>query len=136
MSAGAEAGDHPDLIQAKRVLRRMAAERRRTLVEPNGRAAAAEAAANLLLAEMALAPGIPISGYWPLEEEFDTRPLLQRLHESGHPIGLPVVVARDEPLVFRRWVPGLELVTGAFNVMVPGPTAAPVEPELLIVPML
>jgi 5-formyltetrahydrofolate cyclo-ligase len=136
MSSGREGGDHPDLLEAKRTLRRMAAERRRAILERTDRTAAAEAATRHLLAEIDPEPGIPISGYWPLEEEFDTRPLLERLHERGHPIGLPVVVARGEPLAFRRWVPGLELVQGAFDVMIPGPAAAPVEPELLIVPML
>jgi 5-formyltetrahydrofolate cyclo-ligase len=136
MTSGPDAGDHPDLIEAKRTLRRMAGERRRGLVATLDPAAAGEAAADRFIAEIDPAPGIAISGYWPLEEEFDTRPLLERLHERGHPIGLPVVVAPDEPLAFRRWVPGLELVKGAFNVMIPGPTAAPIEPALLVVPVL
>jgi 5-formyltetrahydrofolate cyclo-ligase len=136
MTSGPGAGDHPDLIEAKRTLRRMAAERRRGILAALDRTAAGEAAADRFIAALDPAPGVAISGYWPLDEEFDTRPLLERLHERGHPIGLPVVVARDEPLAFRRWVPGLALVAGAFSVMVPGPAAAPIEPELLVVPML
>jgi len=136
MNGGSAGGDHPDLLEAKRALRRMAAERRRAIVDRTDRTVAAEAAALHFLAAIDPEPGVPISGFWPLDEEFDPRPLLERLHERGHPIGLPVVVARDEPLAFRRWVPGLELVKGAFNVMIPGPAAAPIEPEVLIVPML
>lgn len=134
--SGPDAGDDPDLIEAKRTLRRMAGERRRALIATLDPAAAGAAAADHLIDQIHPAPGIAISGYWPLDEEFDTRPLLRRMHERGHPVGLPVVVARGEPLVFRRWVPGLELVKGAFNVMIPGPGAATIEPALLVVPML
>ena len=51
-------------------------------------------------------PTVPISGFWPMGDEIDVKPLLAQLHASGHPIGLPVVVKKGEPLIFRRWQPG------------------------------
>src|SRR5262249_47238102 len=79
---------------------------------------------------------IPVSAYWPLEEEFDPRPLFMELHRRGHPIGLPVVVARGQPLLFRRWEPATELARGPFRVMIPPPTAPEIVPALLLVPLL
>lgn len=128
--------DSPELAQAKRTLRRMAGERRRALACELDLAATGAAAAEHLFGTVRPEPGIPVSGYWPLDAEFDTRPALVRLDAAGHTVGLPVVVAPGEPLQFRRWSVGLDLVEGAFGVMMPGPAAPPVEPVLLLVPML
>lgn len=81
-------------------------------------------------------PGAAVSGFWPMGEEIDVKPLLAQLHASGHPIGLPVVVKRGEPLVFRRWHPGLELMNGGFGTQVPPASAPEVVPQVLIVPLL
>lgn len=85
---------------------------------------------------IAIAPGLSVSGYWPLPGELDVRPLLDLLRDQGHPIGLPVVVRRHEPLVFRQWRPQDALQTGKFNVMTPPPEAPEVVPDVLLVPML
>ena len=83
-----------------------------------------------------ISPGLAISGYWPLEGELDVRPLLKRLRDLGHEIGLPIVIRRHEPLLFRAWRDHDEMVEGKFKVMTP-PTHAPeVTPELLLVPLL
>jgi 5-formyltetrahydrofolate cyclo-ligase len=80
--------------------------------------------------------GIPVSAYWPLEEEFDPRPLFTALHRRGHPIGLPVILGKGQPLLFRRWEPATDLVRGPFRVMTPPPTAPEIVPQLLLVPLL
>jgi len=80
--------------------------------------------------------GAVVSGFWPMGEEIDVKPLLAQLHASGHPIGLPVVVVKGEPLTFRRWHPGLDLVSGGFGTQVPPQGAPEVEPRVLIVPLL
>jgi 5-formyltetrahydrofolate cyclo-ligase len=51
-------------------------------------------------------------------------------------VALPVVTARGLPLGFRRWRPGDVLVSGAFGLLVPGPSAEPVMPQLVLVPLL
>ena len=94
------------------------------------------AARDRLLATVKLPPKAAVSGYWPLADEFDPRPILERLHELGHEIGLPVVLGRGLPLRFRRWRPGLDLVQGSFKVMTPPPDSPEVTPEIVLAPML
>jgi len=119
---------------AKAALRRDAAERRRRVVQ-NGLDAGAAVRDNFLGA-IRPAAGIPVSAYWPLEEEFDPRPLFQELHRRGHPVGLPVIAGKGQPLLFRRWEPTTELVRGPFRVMTPPSTAPEIVPRLLLVPLL
>lgn len=83
-----------------------------------------------------IAPGLAISGYWPLEGELDVRPLLRRLRDLGHEIGLPIVIKRHEPLIFRAWRDHDEMVEGKFKVMTPPDHAPEVIPEVLLVPLL
>jgi len=80
--------------------------------------------------------GAVVSGYWPLDGELDIRPLLHQIHEQGHPIGLPVVKGKGQPLLFRRWTPGTVLVQGSFKVMTPPEGAPEIEPDVLLVPLL
>jgi 5-formyltetrahydrofolate cyclo-ligase len=119
---------------AKRALRTVAAEGRRAAA-PQLRAAG-PAARERFLAAIELAAGIPVSAYWPLDDEFDPRPLFQHLHGRGHPIGLPAIVGRGQPLLFRRWEPGMVLVRGNFKVMTPPPGAPEIVPRMLLVPLL
>lgn len=88
------------------------------------------------LRAIALAPGEVVSGYWPLAGELDVRPLLVRLRDRGHPIGLPVVIRSGEPLLFRQWRADDELTVGSFRVMTPPADAPEVTPRVLLVPML
>lgn len=136
---GAPAGSGPvissiDLAGAKRDLRVSAAERRRqaALAAP----AAGAGVRDEFLAGVPVAPAAPVSGYWPLPEELDCRPLLRALYERGHPIGLPVVEGRGLPLMFRRWRPGSTLVAGAFRVATPSSDAEPVVPAVVLAPLL
>jgi 5-formyltetrahydrofolate cyclo-ligase len=124
------------LVEAKRALRALATERRRQLAIAVGPQAAGEAAVEQFLTVYKPRPGAVISGYWPLEGEFDPRPLMERLVERGYVVGLPVVIGRDRPLQFRDWRPGIALVPGPFRVPTPPPDASPVEPQILLVPML
>jgi 5-formyltetrahydrofolate cyclo-ligase len=123
---------------AKRLARRQSKVRRHAAA-----AAATGAGADLrdrfvaaLVQGLALAPGSPVSAYWPLGDEIDSRPLMHRLHELGHPVGLPVVVGPGQALVFRRWHPGMALAEGGFGVMTP-PAAAPIlTPAVILAPLL
>lgn len=121
---------------AKRALRRAAAAAR---ADAAGRLAPADAGARMaerLLASVPVAAGIAVSGYWPVADELDVRPLLARLHSQGHVIGLPVVVARGQPLRFRRWEPGAPMAAAHYGILVPGETAPEIVPGLVLVPML
>jgi len=126
--------DHAETQALKANLRREASARRR-------QAHAAHPQAGLALLQhfktaIQAPAGTPISGFWPMGDEIDIVPLLSQLHVSGHPIGLPVVVGKAQPLIFRSWHPGLALVAGGFKTEVPPPSSPELAPEILIVPLL
>ena len=79
---------------------------------------------------------IVISGYWPIRDEIDPRPLLDRLAARGHPLALPVVGAPDAPLVFRAWAKDDTLMPGPFGTRTPGDEARELAPRVVIVPLL
>ena len=99
-------------------------------------AAAAETLADTVARELRLPRGGIVSGYWPLEDELDPRPAMDRLAGLGHPLALPRVQGRGRPLAFHAWQPGDRLLAGSFQVMEPSPDAPVVEPRILLVPLL
>jgi 5-formyltetrahydrofolate cyclo-ligase len=77
-----------------------------------------------------------VSGYWPMGDEFDVRPLMTRLSERGHMCALPVVMGRGRALVFRRWRPGDRLVAAGFGTCEPAEDAAETVPDIVLAPLL
>lgn len=126
--------DSQELIDSKNELRQQAYTARDAAWRADP--AAGEALKRRLAEVLSMPPRVPMSGYWPLEGEMDVRPALLGYHRQGHPVGLPVVVAKGEPLLFRCWDPAQELVMGNFKVMTPPENAAPMVPRILLVPML
>jgi 5-formyltetrahydrofolate cyclo-ligase len=126
--------DSRELSDLKAELRRQAFANREVAWRQNP-LAGAELKQHLIEA-LAMPPGIAISGYWPLPGEIDVRPALAHYHAEGHPIGLPVVIGKGEPLLFRQWDPEVDLVQGSFRVMTPPPEATVVVPSILLVPLL
>jgi 5-formyltetrahydrofolate cyclo-ligase len=80
--------------------------------------------------------GTVVSAFWPMAGELDLRPLLEALHARGCVCGLPVVVGRHLPLVFRAWEPGVALVTSRFGIAEPAPDRPVVRPQHALVPLL
>ncbi|MEZ5666396.1 MAG: 5-formyltetrahydrofolate cyclo-ligase [Alphaproteobacteria bacterium] len=76
------------------------------------------------------------SGYWPIGDEIDVRPALAALVAAGVVVALPVIVGRAQPLAFRAWRGDAPLVARAWGIREPGPDAAAVRPDLLLVPLL
>ncbi len=77
-----------------------------------------------------------ISGFWPIADEIDVRPLIDDLHKAGHTVALPVVVGENKPLIFRIWKPELALIDGGFGTCHPDPNQPEVYPDVLLVPLL
>ena len=80
--------------------------------------------------------GAAVSAYWPIGDELDARPLLHELARRGAVCALPVVVGRGRPLAFRRWRPGDALSRAGFGLSEPPESAAPVTPDIVVVPLL
>lgn len=77
-----------------------------------------------------------VSAYWPMRDELDTRRLLSGLHDEKVRCALPVVLQKDNPLLFRRWQPGDVLQENFFGVAEPLPDQPNLIPEVILVPLL
>ena len=124
-----------DIAEVKRKARTAASKRRAEAHELLKNTAGLAMAERGLPAGLDLAAGI-VSGFIPYKSEITTVPMLNRLHRDGWQTCLPIVIAQEEPLVFRAWAPGDPLVPGAWDIPVPVDSAPEVLPDVLLVPML
>ncbi len=85
-------------------------------------------------AEIDIAPGTVVSGFWPIRSEIDVRPLMFALREKGARLALPAILDRTT-IVFRELVRGADLVEMGFGTAGPGPDATLLEPSLMLVPL-
>lgn len=127
-----------DIVQQKAALRADMRAGRKALIDSKAsfRADAAARVVDHFFLQIDIAAGVAVSAFWPLADEFDTRPLLAALHERGHACLLPTVVARRAPLIFRQWTPQSRLTPGSFGVLEPAADAPEHRPALLLVPLL
>ncbi|WP_374631332.1 5-formyltetrahydrofolate cyclo-ligase [Ferrovibrio sp.] len=116
--------------------------RRAEAAAANG-AAIAQVAAERFLAAIPLKPDLvkpdlAIAGYWPMADELDPRPLLARLRtEHGARILLPVTPAqKGGALDFREWTESATLLPGRYGIPAPGPQAAALRPDIMLVPLV
>ncbi len=124
-----------DIAEVKRKARTAASKRRAQAHE------LLNETAGIAIAERGLPPGVQpgtgvVSGFIPYKSEITTVPLLNRLRRQGWQTCLPVVIAPEQPLIFRAWVPGETLVPGVWDIPIPVETAPEVLPDVLLVPML
>ncbi len=77
-----------------------------------------------------------VSGFYPYQAELNVLPLLARLVSEGWRTALPIVMAKGAPLTFRAWAPGEPTGRGIWDIHIPLETAAELEPDVLLVPML
>jgi 5-formyltetrahydrofolate cyclo-ligase len=119
-------------IEAKAALRRAAGVSRDRLATRE----AAEAVARHVLASGLIPTGAKVSAYLAMGSELDPAPSIAALAARGHPVLMPVVTPRGQPLLFRHWRPGDRLVKGPLGTQMPHPDAPADEPEVLLVPLL
>lgn len=74
-----------------------------------------------------------VAGYWPIRSEIDPRPLMAAL---GLKTALPTIDGQGLPLRFRAWRPNDPVQFGALGTSEPGPEAAELVPDLVLVPLL
>jgi len=122
-------------IEAKRTLRSAMLAWRAGLTDEDRRAASAELVEQFRSARPFETP-CAVSGFWPMKEELDVRPLMIELFNEGCQLALPVVTGKGKPLVFRAWRPGDPLEQGVFGTLHPPARRQALEPDALIVPLL
>jgi len=77
----------------------------------------------------------PVSFYWPFRGEPNLRPLMRRMVAAGKTVALPVVLQQRQPMEFRPWTPGCEMLLGVWNIPIPD-TRERVTPRLLLAPVV
>ena len=123
-----------EIFEAKAALRRTSRRRRREASSCGD--SAATAVCKRLLETLAIPAEATVSGYWPLRDELDPRPILSALAARGQRLCLPVVVESGAALVFRDWRPEVSLEPADFGTQVPGADCPILEPDYLLVPLL
>ena len=123
------------VIDEKRTLRSAMLAWRGALSEDERRAAG-DALVGTFEREQPFETPAVVSGFWPIKEEIDIRPLMIELHNTGCQLALPVVQGKGKPLLFRAWRPGDPLEQGVFGTLQPTPRRETLEPDALIVPLL
>ena len=123
-----------DPIDAKKELRAVAAAKRAEVAKASLNAA--DAIVAHFRQNIHDLPAGPVSGFVPIRSEIDPMPLLAWLRATGRKSVLPIVGARDAPLVFRVWTPGDEMDVGSYGIEEPKASADRMDPVVLLVPML
>ena len=121
-------------LQIKAELRRAGQARRDTLPAEMRKAAAEAIAARAF--PLTIVPSVIVSGFMPLKSEINPLPLMRKLADAGARLALPAVAGRGKPLIMRSWQWSEPLVPGVWGIREPGPAAATVEPDIVLVPLL
>ncbi|MDE1995793.1 MAG: 5-formyltetrahydrofolate cyclo-ligase [Rhizobiaceae bacterium] len=79
-------------------------------------------------------PSVIVSGFLPIRSEADIRPLMERLREQGARLCVPVILDR-QTIVFRELLAGAPLLPSGFGTAGPGPEAAVLDPDVMLVPL-
>lgn len=127
-------GSTADIAALKATLRAQARERRSVAYRATG----AQVAAQLsnYLPELYLPPQCVVAGYIQRGSELDPLPALTSLRNGGYRLALPVVTARNAPLVFRAWALGDPAAPDAQGLPAPLPSSPEVVPEAVFVPLV
>jgi 5-formyltetrahydrofolate cyclo-ligase len=116
----------------KKELRRQALERRDALD------AEWRAEQSMTMAETLATIDLPdepvVSGFWPMRSEVDVRPLMFALREKGARLCLPAILDKTT-IVFRELTREAELIDMGFGTSGPGPDAAVLEPNFMLMPL-
>lgn len=81
-------------------------------------------------------PGLIVAGYVALPGEADPMPLMKAAATCGCRLALPHVTSRAAPMRFLAWSPGDSLVAGPMGLSQPRHEAQPVDPDIVLTPLL
>lgn len=83
---------------------------------------------------VAFDPGTIISGFLPIRSEADIRPLMARFQARGARLCVPAILDK-QTIVFRELLRDAPLISTGFGTSGPGPDAAVLDPDILLVPL-
>ena len=127
--------DAANLVSQKLAMRATARERRAQLARAV--ADAAERMAAHFLTAIPVPAEATVSAYWPMGDEADPLPLVERLRLKGHAVALPRLAGpKRTPLAFHIYGPEDELIAGKFGLSEPAADWARAIPAVLVVPLL
>ena len=124
-----------DNQDAKRALRKHAAQIRQQAFEASAPAAAAALASKADFICDQFAPK-SVAAYWPIKSEIDPIPLAQALMARACAIGLPITPQEGLPLAFHQWHDGEALEEGPYGTKQPAAAAPQLMPDLILAPLL
>jgi 5-formyltetrahydrofolate cyclo-ligase len=107
---------------------------RRDAIGVGQRVAASQALAARAL-PFVVVPDAIVAGYAPIRSELDPSPLMHTLATLGAQLALPLIIGRDQPLQFRAWKPGAELLHGPLSILEPRLDAPDISPDIVLVPL-
>ena len=112
---------------------RAAALAKRDALSAEDRAAFSAKICQRILDLAASLPAGPVSIFWPIRSEIDTRPLMSGLAALGFPVALPRV--EGSSLEFRLWQSGAALSVGKFGLSEPLTSAPLTRPATMLIPL-
>ena len=124
------------LSDQKRELRTMALQRRAKITKSINTTHVAKSLELNFLTYFKPTRKVSIAVYWPIRQEIDVFPLLCQLDTIGCLCFLPAVIGRQEPLQFRIWKPGDNLVRSQFGILEPPVNHTIGTPDIIIIPLL
>ena len=78
--------------------------------------------------------GVPLAGYMVMRTEIDPTAAMEEASAHG-PVGVPMILGAGQPLKFRLWEPGVEMIAGEFGAFIPA-EGDWMTPEIVIVPLV
>lgn len=108
---------------------RKAAFARRKIAHDSGVGTAAH-----LSAFLAGHRGVPLAGYMAMRTEIDPSAAMEEAAAHG-PVGVPVIIGAGQPLKFRIWEPGVDMIAGEFGALIPA-EGDWMTPQIVIVPLV
>ena len=122
----------PDIVIEKNTLRARMKAVRAGISVADQQSAAAAIAERGLTGIPGIAPGTVVSGFLSIDSEINPAPLMARLRRSGHPLCLPVIVAKGQALIFRAFTPGDTLKSVQWGIREPTDDKPELLPDIIL----
>ncbi|WP_417519905.1 5-formyltetrahydrofolate cyclo-ligase [Minwuia sp.] len=81
-------------------------------------------------------PAARVGLYAGFRDELDPMPLVRSLTNAGIDVGLPVVVATRQPLVFLHYRPDCRFILSGLGIREPDPRTPLILPDIVIAPLV